>query len=72
MEKFVTRYQVAILAAFFVAGAAFLFRLAYLPIWTSTPIALLLLGGFWYFILLRYHVRIPLIVVGSDDPCCGD
>jgi uncharacterized membrane protein YjdF len=62
MKRFVKRFQVVILAAFFIAGSLFLFRLAYLPIWTSTPIALVLIVGFWYFILLRYGIKVPVIL----------
>jgi uncharacterized membrane protein YjdF len=64
MENFVRRFQLPILGAFFLAGSLFLFRMAYLPIWTSTPIAVLLIGGFWYFILLRYGIRVPAILAG--------
>lgn len=62
MKSFVNRFEVPILAVFFIAGSLFLFRLAYLPIWTSTPIALVLIVGFWYFILLRYEIKVPVIL----------
>lgn len=62
MKGFVTRFQVPILAAFFIAGSLFLFRLAYLPIWTSTAIAMGLIVCFQYFILARYGIRIPIVL----------
>lgn len=62
MRDYVKRFQVPILAVFFAAGSLFLLRLAYLPIWTSTSIALVLIVGLWYFILNRYGIKVPVIL----------
>lgn len=53
------RRDVVIVLALLLAGALFLLRLAYLPIWVSTPIGLVLLIGAWSFLYYRVGVRAP-------------
>ncbi|MBX3276807.1 MAG: DUF2238 domain-containing protein [Acidobacteria bacterium] len=51
------------IAFFVVAGSWFLLRLAYLPIWISSPAGLALLLAFRFFLRARYGVSAPLWIV---------
>lgn len=64
MNDFVRRYSLVIVGAFILALALFLFRLAYLPIWTSTTIGLILLMALRHFLDIRYQIKAPLYLVG--------
>lgn len=57
------RFDWAIVLFFLIAGTLFLLRLAYMPIYISTPVGLTLLLLFRAFIQARYEIRVPYWVV---------
>lgn len=63
LEQWVKRYEPLIIAAFFVAGAYFLFRMAYLPGYVSLPVSAVLLLAFRQYIQLRYGAPVPFFLL---------
>lgn len=59
LEQTVKRYEPLIIAGFFIAGAYFLFRMAYLPGYVSLPVGGVLLLAFRYYIQLRFGTPLP-------------
>ena len=58
-------------AAFFIAGSAFLLKMAYLPVLTCTILGGLLLLVFYGYVRMRYGIKIPpvllLLVLGAVE-----
>jgi len=63
MKQLIRRLELPIVAALFIAGSAFLFKLAYLPLLTSTGLGILLLLAFYVYVKQRYDVRVPLLLL---------
>jgi uncharacterized membrane protein YjdF len=63
MNNWVKRFEIPIIAALFVWGTLFLFRLAYLRIWISTPICIAYLAAIYAYVKVRYGVKIPVILL---------
>ncbi len=63
MDKLVKRFELLFVFALFVTGTLFLLRIAYLPIWVSTPIGLGLLLALRSFVHLRYQIKIPFALL---------
>ena len=58
MEAFVKRYNWLIVSALVLIGAAFLFKMAYLKFWISSPLCLLYLAAIHTYVKARFGVRI--------------
>lgn len=63
MNQVIRRLELPIVAALFIAGSVFLFKLAYLPVLTSAVLGILLLLAFYVYVKLRYDVRVPLLLL---------
>jgi uncharacterized membrane protein YjdF len=63
MNQTVKRFEIPIVAGLFIWGAVFLFRMAYLRIWVSTPICVLYLLAIYAYVKARYEVKIPIILL---------
>lgn len=63
MRKLITRFDWLISLFFLIAGSVFLLRLAYLPIYISTPVGLVLLLLFRQFIQARFGIKAPVWLV---------
>lgn len=63
MDNLAQRFQIPIALGFLLAGSLFLLRLAYLPIWISTPTALALLIALRFFIDRCYAIKTPLVLL---------
>ncbi len=60
MNKAVKRFEIPIVAGLLIWGTVFLFKMAYLRIWISTPICVLYLWAIYAHVKARYGVKIPL------------
>jgi uncharacterized membrane protein YjdF len=63
INDLVKRFDYLIVTFFLLAGSLFLFRLAYLPIYTSTSVGLVLLWMFREFIKIRFQIVPPIWVL---------
>lgn len=54
--------EIIIIALLFVLGSLFLFRLAYLPIWTSMSLGMLYVLAVTIFLRFQYGLHIPLLL----------
>ena len=63
MNQWIRRLELPIVAALFIAGSAFLFKLAYLPLLIGTGLGFLLLLAFYLYVKQRYGVRVPLLLL---------
>lgn len=63
MDQWIRRLELPIVAALFIAGSAFLFKLAYLPLMVGTGLGILLLLAFYVYVKQRYDVRVPLLLL---------
>ncbi|MEP7273532.1 MAG: hypothetical protein ABI882_18695 [Acidobacteriota bacterium] len=63
MGDFVKRLQPLFVLGFVAAGALFLLRVAYLPIWLSTAVGLALLLSFRHFVRVQHGIIIPLYLL---------
>jgi uncharacterized membrane protein YjdF len=62
MSRLLKRLEWPFLAAFFIAGSAFLFKMAYLHVLVTTAWGLALVLIFWWYVRQRYGAQIPLIL----------
>lgn len=63
IQEGIRRLELPIVAALFIAGSAFLFKLAYLPLLVGTGLGFLLLFAFYVYVKQRYDVRVPLMLL---------
>ncbi len=63
MGELMRRLDGVFVLGFFAAGTLFLLKLAYMPIWVSTTIGLLLLLGLRHFVRVRYGIRSPVYLL---------
>lgn len=61
MNYWVKRLEIPIIALLIVGGTVFLFRMAYLRIWYSTPICVAYLAVFYIYVKARFSVKIPIV-----------
>lgn len=63
MERLIRRLELPIVAVLFIAGSAFLLKMAYLPVLTCTILGVLFLLAVYVYIRARYGIEIPLILL---------
>jgi uncharacterized membrane protein YjdF len=63
MNQWIRRLELPIVAALFIAGSAFLFKLAYLPLLVSTALGILFLLAFYLYVRQRYDVKVPIVLL---------
>ena len=71
MSRLIRRMEVPIVAAFFIAGAAFLLKMAYMSLFRGTLYGTLYLLAFYVYVRARYWIKIPpilmLLVLGAIE-----
>lgn len=63
MNPLIRRLELPIVAVLFLAGSAFLLKMAYLPVLTCTILGALFLLAVYVYIRARYGIKIPLILL---------
>lgn len=63
MDQLIRRLELPIVALLFIAGSAFLLKMAYLPVLTCTILGALFLLAVYVYIRARYGIKIPLILL---------
>jgi uncharacterized membrane protein YjdF len=63
MDQLIRRLELPIVAVLFIAGSAFLLKMAYLPVLTCTILGALFLLAVYLYIRARYAIKIPLILL---------
>ena len=63
MDQLIRRLELPIVAVLFIAGSAFLLKMAYLPVLTCTILGALFLLAVYVYIRARYDIKIPLILL---------
>jgi uncharacterized membrane protein YjdF len=55
-------FEIMLIAALLMLGALFLLRMAYLPIWITTPVGMVYVAAVTWFIRRQYGLSVPLIL----------
>ncbi len=63
MNPLIRRLELPIVAVLFLAGSAFLLKMAYLPVLTCTILGALFLLAVYVYIRARYGIKIPLTLL---------
>jgi len=63
MNQLIRRLELPIVALLFIAGSAFLLKMAYLPVLTCTILGALFLLAVYVYIRARYGIKIPSILL---------
>jgi uncharacterized membrane protein YjdF len=63
MNQLIRRLELPVVAVMFVAGSAFLLKMAYLPVLACTILGALFLLAFYLYIRARYDVKVPFILL---------
>jgi len=63
MNQWLRRLELPIVTVLFLAGSAFLLKLAYLKLLVSTSCGILFLLAFYAYVKQRYGVRVPLVLL---------
>ena len=63
MNRWIRSLEALFVAALFIAGSAFLLKLAYLNVLTATFFGVLFLLAFYGYVRWKYGVRVPMILL---------
>jgi uncharacterized membrane protein YjdF len=63
IDRMVRRLELPLAALLFIAGSAYLLKMAYMPVLLVTVCGALMLFAFYFYLRLRYQIKIPLIFI---------
>lgn len=63
MTRFSKLIDIPIIGVLLLWGSLFLFKMAYIKLWYSTPICIAWLGAIYFYLKMRFDIKIPLVLL---------